>query len=216
MSSGGSTVIVHLLDYRVVPGHEAEVEGFLRHQGLVGPGLRGMVCRYVGRRLGTQGPEHLAVSVWSGPEALRSGLGERGIPSFLAATSELLGAESSSQYRVVASSGLDAKGARVLRVYRTAIAADAVVAWGRRALEAVGRLPAKEGFLTVFAGVSADPVGLAADAGAIVVTAWTNWDLLLAAIGGHLNSPLLGTGIDDLENEATRDHYGVIEPEGSR
>jgi hypothetical protein len=207
-------VIVHLLDYRVVPGHEAEVEGFLRHQGLVGSAPRGMVCRYVGRRLRSQGPEHLAVSVWSGPEALRSGLGEQGIPSFFAATSDLLGTKSSSRYRVVASTGLGARGARVLRVYRTAIPADAVVAWGRQTLEAVGRLPVNEGFLTAFAGISADPPGPAAGAGGIVVTAWTDWDLLLAAIGGRLNSPLLGAGIDDLENQATRDHYGVIEPEG--
>ena len=179
---GLSTVIVHLLDYRVVPGHEAEVEGFLRHQGLVGPAPRGMVCRYAGRRLGSQGPEHLAVSVWSGPEAPRSGLGEQGVPRFFAAASELLGAKRSSQYRVVASTGLDRKEARVLRVYRSTIPADAVKAWEQRAVEPAGRLASRDGFLTVLAGVGTNeggPAAPAADATLVVVTAWTEWDFPL-------------------------------------
>lgn len=209
-------MIVHLLEYRVVPGHEAEVEGYLRHQGLVVPAPRGMVCRYDGRRLGTQGPEHLAVSLWSGRQALRNGLDEQGAPGFLAATSELLGAKRSSRYQVVASTGLECKGARVLRVYRTKVAAEAIKAWEQRARERVGRLTSKEGFLTVFAGVGTNdngPIASAAEAGVIVVTAWTDWNLLLAAIGGRLNSPLLGTELDDLEREASLDHYEVIEPE---
>jgi hypothetical protein len=213
---GAFEVIVQLLEYRVVPGHEAEVVGYLRHQALVAPPDLGLTCRYVGRRLGTHGREHLAVTVWSDPEALRHGVDEAGVPRFLAAKSELLGAKRSRQYRVVTSTGLGCEGARVLRLYRTSIAADAVETWERRTLEPIGHLSSKQGLLTVVAGVGTDrdgPTARVGEAGVVVLTAWAEWDLLLTATGGRLNSALIDTELDDVERPATADHYEVMAPE---
>jgi hypothetical protein len=209
-------VIVHLLEYRVVPGHEAEVVGYLCHQALVAPPDQGLACRYAGQRLGTHGREHLAATVWSDWEALQHGIDEAGVPGFLAAESELLGVKRPSRYRVVASTGLGCEGARVLRLYRTSIAAAAVEIWEQRALEPVGRLASKKGLLTVVAGVSTDQDGPAAQAGeasVVVLTAWAKWDLLLTATGGRLNSALIDTELEDIERPATADHYEVMAPE---
>jgi hypothetical protein len=66
------------------------------------------------------------------------------------------------------------------------------------------------------AGVSTDqdnPVARAGEAGVVVLTAWTDWDLLLMATGGRLNSALLDTELADIERPANADHYEVIEPE---
>ncbi len=216
-SQGGPlTVIVHLLEYRVVPGHEAEVAGFLRHEAAAAQTDGGIVIRCFGRRLGARGREHLAATVWTGWDAFRHGTDEGGVPAFLSAKSVLLGVERSSSYRVVASVGLGCEGARIVRLYRTTIAADSREAWERRALEPVGQLASREGLLTVVAGVSEDQDGSVAQAGevgAVVLTAWTDWDLLLAATGGRLNRALPDTELADIERSANADHYEVIEPE---
>lgn len=57
-------MIVHLLEYRVVAGHDVEVTGFLRHETLGQPVPDGLVARFVGRRLSHRGREHLAVTIW--------------------------------------------------------------------------------------------------------------------------------------------------------
>jgi hypothetical protein len=124
--------------------------------------------------------------------------------------------ESSTRYRVVASTSLRCEGARILRLYRTTIAADAVETWERRALEPVGQLASREGLLTVVAGVGKDQGGSVAQAGeasVVVLTAWSDWNLLLAAIGGRLNSALADSELADIERLANANHYEVIGPE---
>jgi hypothetical protein len=210
------TVILHLLEYRVVPGHEAEVVGFLRQQAKAAKADEGIVLRCFGRRLGTRGREHLAATLWSGWDAFRGGTNEEGLPGFLSAMSVLLGVESSTRYRVVASTGLRCEGARILRLYRTTIAADAVDAWERRALEPVDRLASREGLLTVVAGVGKDQDGSIAqpgEASVVVLTTWSDWNLLLAATGGRLNRALADSELADIERPANADHYDVIGPE---
>ena len=209
-------MILHLLEYRVVPGHEAEVVGFLRQRATVAKAYEGIEIRCFGRRLGTQGREHLAATVWSGWDAFRRGTDEEGLPGFLSALPVLLGVESSTRYRVVASTGLHCEGARILRLYRTTIAADAVETWERRAQEPVGQLAAREGLLTVVAGVGKDQDGSVAharEAGVVVLTAWSDWNLLLAATGGRLNSALADSELADIERSASADHYEVVGPE---
>jgi len=210
------TVIVHLLEYRVVPGHEEEVAGFLRRRATVAHADEGVVIRCFGRRLGTKGREHLAATVWTGWDAFKRGTDDAGLPRFLSTASVLLGLERSSSYRVVATGGSGCEGARILRLHRTTIAADVVGAWERRALEPVGQLAMREGLLAVVAGVSKDQDGSIARAGeanVVVLTAWADWDLLLAATGGRLNSALADTGLADIERSANPDHYEVIELE---
>jgi hypothetical protein len=44
-----------------------------------------------------------------------------------------------------------------------------------------------------------------------VLTAWTEWDLLLAATGGRLERTLIDTEISDLERPARADHFELLE-----
>ena len=209
-------MIIHLLEYRVVPGHEAEVTGYLRHNVLTADPPNGLVSRLVGRRLSHRGREHLAVTTWRDQGAFSRGTDAKGLPAFLAPESSLLGDRASSRYRVVASTGLDRVGGRILRVYRTSVQAEAIKKWEGRALEPLGRLAAREGVLTVAAGVEVEAGGTVSRAGrthVVVLTVWTEWDLLLAATGGHLTRSLMGTDLADLERPATADHFELLEVE---
>jgi hypothetical protein len=47
----------------------------------------------------------------------------------------------------------------------------------------------------------------------VVLTAWSDWNLLLAAIGGRLNSALADSELADIERLANANHYEVIGPE---
>jgi hypothetical protein len=213
---GEPNMIVHMLEYRVVPGHEAEVTGYLRNGALTTTPSDGLVARFVGRRLSDRGREQLAVTTWRDEAAFASGTDAEGLPAYLAPESSLLCSRASSRYRLVASTGLDRAGGRVLRLYRSSVAAEAIEMWERRALELIGRLARSEGALTVVAGVEIEAVGegrRAEAADVVVLTVWREWDPLLAATGGHLDRSLMGTDLPDLERSATADHFELLRPE---
>ena len=208
-------MIVHLLEYRVVPGHEAEVSGYLRHAALTATPPDGLAVRFAGRRLSHKGREHLAVTIWRDQAAFGRGTDAKGLPAYLASKSSLLCDRASSRYRLVASTGLDREGGRVLRLFRTSVATEAVESWERRVLEPVDRLAEVGGVLTVIAGVEAG-VGegrRARAAHVAVLTVWSAWPPLLAATGGHLDRSLMGTDLSDLERPGTADHFELLEPE---
>ena len=208
--------IVHLLEYQIRPGHEAEVTGVLRHEFLAGPLPDGIVARFAGRRLSGQGRQHLVATTWRDSAALAAAVDAEGLPPCLAERASLLGIRLASSYRLAASSGLGLEGARVLRLYRTAIAEDAVESWERRAVEAIGRLVATPGLLAAQAGVETDgevPVARDGHVWIAVLTAWAEWDLLLAATGGRLDKPLLDTELRDLEQPAKADHFELLQGE---
>ena len=207
-------MFVHLIEYRIVPGHEAEVTGFLRHEALAGLPPDGTVARYAGRRMSGVGRRHLLATAWRDAAALAAGTDGRGVPGYLARKAELLADAQTSLYRVVAATGLGRDGARVLRVYRTSIAADAIEAWELRAQETLDGLVGRPGLWAAVAGVWAGgrEVTLApGEAGIVVLTAWTEWDLLLAATGGRLERTLIDTEISDLERPARADHFDLLE-----
>lgn len=215
MFGGKSNVIVHLFEFRVVPGHEAELAGFLRHVALATAPPEGLTARYVGQRLSPQGRAHLAATTWRNASTFAGGTDPDGVPAYLASGSSLLGDKVSRQYRVVASMGLGHEGACLLRVYKSSIAAEAVESWERRAIESVHQLATKEGLLTVIAGVqfSSEASPRAGEANVAVLTAWTKWDVLLTATGGRLNSAIIDTEFADLERSASADHFELIEAE---
>jgi hypothetical protein len=216
MSGGKSNVIVHLLEYRVVPGHEAEVTGYLRHSAPTATPSNGPAARFVGRRLSNRGREHLAATIWRDQAAFARGTDAKGLPTYLAPESSLLCDRASGRYRLVASTGLDRAGGRVLRLYRTSVAPHEIQTWERRVLEPMDRLADMEGVLTVVAGVEieAGRVGRRARAtNVVVLTVWSAWDPLLAATGGHLDRSLLGTDLSDLERPGTADHFELLQPE---
>jgi hypothetical protein len=206
-------VIIHLLEFRVVPGHEAEVAGYLRHGGLAAHPPNGLLARHVGRRMSARGREYLAATTWLDEAAFDRGTIREGLPAYLAPASSMLGDKAASRYRVLASTGLGSVGARVLRLYRTSIAADSVGLWEKLTLESLGRLVSTEGLLTAVAGVGLDgdePAAHAGEACVAVLTAWTEWNRLLVATGGRLNEAILDTDLVDIEGPATTDHFELL------
>ena len=72
------------------------------------------------------------------------------------------------------------------------------------------------GLMTIVAGVQIDSeeaVAQGAETGVVVITTWTDRDLLLPATGGRLNRAVLDTEFGDLEAPANADHCGIIEAE---
>jgi hypothetical protein len=154
------SAIVHLLEYRIRPGHDAEVTSLLRRELLTG-----------------QGRQHFVATTWCDQAALARAVDAEGLPAYLAARTSLLSHLETSRYRFAASTGLGREGAKVLRLYRTTIAADAVESWERRAVETIGRLVATPGLLAAEAGVETageDVVLHDGDARITVLTAWAN------------------------------------------
>jgi len=209
-------MIVHLVEYRIQPGYEAEVTGLLVHEFMAGPLSDGLVSRFAGRRLRGHGRQHFVATTWRDPEALARAVDGQGLPAYLAGRSSLIGDRAMSRYRVVASTGLGREGAKVLRLYRTSIAADDAKSWERRAAETIDRLATKNGLLVAQAGVETDGEDVVVhdgDARIAVLTAWAEWDLLLAATGGRLDRPLLDTELADLEQPARADHFELLRTE---
>jgi hypothetical protein len=209
-------MFVHLIEYRISPGHEAEVTGFLRHEALGGPPPDGMVARFAGRRLSGEGRRHLVATAWRDAAALAAGTDTRGVPGYLAGKAELLSDAQTSLYRVVAAAGLGRAGARVLRVHRTTIAADIIEAWEQQAQETLDGLVSRPGLTAAVAGVWAggrEATLTPGDAGIVVLTAWTEWDALLAATGGRLERTIIDTELSDLERPARADHFELLPPD---
>ncbi len=212
-------MIVHLLEYRVKPGHEAEVVALLRHRWPPTTRPEGLVAEHSGRRLSGHGRKHLEVTAWQDESTFLGGTNSEGLPGFLARGSSLLGDRAPRQYRVIASTGLGREGAQVLRVYRTSIASGEVGLWEQRTLENVYRVATLDGHVWTIAGVeieAAEEVETAAPTGqvcVVVLTAWKEWNLLLAATGGRLNRALVDTELTDLEQPATADHFELLEAE---
>ena len=209
-------MIVHLLEYRVVAGHDVEVTGFLRHETLGQPVPDGLVARFVGRRLSHRGREHLAVTIWRDADSYVRGTDSAGVPEYLAAQASLLGDRVSSGYRVMASTGLGSDEARILRVYRASVAANSVELWTRLALDPIGQLVSRPGLLSVVAGIGLDSDEAhpqSGDVPIVILTAWTEWDPLLTAAGPRIGAELQQADVSDLERHARTDHFEILRAE---
>jgi heme-degrading monooxygenase HmoA len=207
---GDWELIVDVLEYRVVPGHDAELAGYLRHGASPALPTEGQIARFVGWRL-REGRENLAATLWSDERAFANGTDSASVPHYLAVVSHLLGDRTSTHYRVVASTGLDRDGAKVLRLYRTALTIGSIAEWERQASERLGQLARIEGLLTGVAGVEAGRGDETGEARVVVITTWTEWNALLSATGGRLSRPLLGTELPGLERAAVADHFELVD-----
>jgi hypothetical protein len=206
-------VIIHLFEFRVVPGHEAEVTGFLRHSLLDGAPPEGMITAYVGRRLGRQQLEHIVATNWRDEAAYGHGTDPRGVPVHISAKADLFDERRSAAFRVAASTGRGWEGARILRVYRASIAAESVPAWEQRAMEPVTSLSIKDGLLSALAGVRLPSVASSGRVSVIAVSAWRDWVAVLAATGGHIDRLVQETELTDLEQPVAVDHYQLLTPD---
>ena len=203
-------MIVHLLEYKVLAGHAAEVAGFVR-QAFAAPMPAGLLTRCVGRRLALDGPRQVVASAWQDPNAFRVGTNSAGVPRYLAGKSLLMRRRVSSQFRAVVWHGEDWTDARVLRLYRASVAVAALEEWEGRAPQALDEVARKTGSSAAMAGCALagkDPVdGIPI----LVLTAWRDWDALLQATGGRLNWPLLNSELADFEEHALADHYELMD-----
>jgi hypothetical protein len=206
-------VIVHLLEYRVVPGHEAELVSYVCNSVLGEPGQDGVMSRCVGRRLSREVPRYVALTEWEGWGAFVAGTDGSGIPGYLAPVRDLLLGPSSHLYRVVASAGVDGVEARILRVYRARVPAGQLDDWEVLARKAARALTEKAGMLRVEAGIGFEDPHRPDGVEIAAVTAWRDWQSVVAATGGHLHHLLQDTEIVDVEQTLQADHYQLLGPE---
>lgn len=204
-------MIVHLLEFRVVPGHEAEVTGFLRHTAPGGRPSAGILMRCVGSRLNRHQQEHLVVTCWRDGAAFTRGTDPQGVPGYLAPKADLLSEPRSSGFRVSAALGDEPDGARILRVYRAQVAAASVVEWEGRAAEQMTALSGKQSLIFARAGVVLDDERPSDEVSVVALSAWRDWDAVLAATGGHIDRLVQDTELIDLERPVGVDHYELFE-----
>jgi len=206
-------VIIHLLEFQVVPGHAVEVTGFLRHSLADDPLPAGVVMRCAGRRLEHNQSEHIVATCWRDDDALASGTDQNGLPSYMASKAEFLGSPRSTTYGAAASIGGGIEGGRIIRVYHALIDADAVTEWKQRWREQVDSVAGRDGLICVRAGVSCSGPQSGGELSVVAVSAWRDWDAVLAATSGHIDRLVEDTASSDLERSAELDHYQLIGPD---
>jgi hypothetical protein len=206
-------VIVHVLEFRVTPGHDAEVAGDLR-SGMADRGAPdGLVSECVGRRLGRQHREHVLVTVWRDLTAYEYGIDSGGLPVFLAPKTGLLDERRSTAYEVSASFGIGCQGSRILRVYAGTVPTSAIDEWHERAAEQSAGLRGRPGLVFVIVGVAIGPMEVAGSERILAVSAWRDWDAVLTATRGHVNRLLEDTELAELETPSAVDHYELLDSE---
>jgi hypothetical protein len=205
--------IVHLVEFRVRPGHEAEVVAYLRNAA---PGDRpsaGLRLTCIGRRLRGHRQEHIAVLRWRDGRDYARGTGPLGVPRYLSAIADLLSELRSSAFDTTTAMGDGTEGARVLRVYRTHVAAASLEDWQRRTVEPLTRLSQKQGLVYLRAGTGLAGAAASGEVPILILCGWRDWDVMLAATGGHIDLPAQETDLDDLEGPSDVDHYELLEPD---
>lgn len=207
-------MIVHLLEYQVLPGHAAEVEGFVR-ESLSASARGGLLARCAGRRLAVDGPRHIVLSAWRDADVFRIGTNSAGMPRDLASRASLIRRRLPSQFRAVEWHGLNWCDARVLRLYRASVARDGLEAWERSVPGELHEIIGKPGSVAALAGVAILDEEDPSDVQIMVLSAWRDWDSLLGATGGRLNRPILGTENAGPQPPSLADHYELIDIESN-
>jgi hypothetical protein len=203
-----------VLEFLVEPGHEAEVAGFMRNAGTGRRAPAGLEMLCLGRRLSRNQQEHVIVSSWSDEAAFEKATDHVGLPAFLAPKADLLSVRRAADFAVSASLGSGPEGGRILRVYRARVAAEAVDEWTARSLEQIPGLSEKDGLLCVRAGVGRGAADARGEVLVLALSAWRDWDAVLAATGGHIDRLLKSTELIGLERPMGVDHYELVGPDG--
>jgi hypothetical protein len=204
--------IVHLVEFRVVPGHEAEVPAYLRNAAPAERHSARLRVICIGRRLRGHSQEHIAVVGWRDGRDYARGTDPLGVPSYLSAKADLLSELRSSAFDVSTVLGDGTEGARILRVYRTHVVAASLGDWQRRSVEPLTRLSEKEGLVYLRAGTGLAGPDASGEVPILILCGWRDWDAMLAATGGHIERPAQESNLDDLEGPGEIDHYELLEP----
>ncbi len=197
----------------MVPGHEAEVAGFLRHSRPGESPPAGLLMQCLGRRLSLHRQQHIVITCWRDEAAFAHGTDPLGIPVSLSPKAHCLSDRLSSPFGISAALGDGAEGARILRVYRAEVAAASVKEWARRAGEPLASLSGREGFVCVRAGVDMAGADSRGEVSVVALSGWRDWDAVLAATGGHIDRLVQATDLTDLERPIGLDHYELLKPD---
>ncbi len=207
-------VIVHLVEFRSAPGHEAEVVACLRHPEVrIGPPPQGLLADTIGRRLGQRHREHVLVTAWKDEPSWRKGT-DNGSPRCLAQVAEWLTARRDCRFRAVACAGPSWQGSKILRVYRGKVPRDSLASWEARANGPMEGLAAKPGLVSIAVGPVTDDAtaddATAAEQEVVAVSSWRDWDSVLQATGGHLDRLIEETEMSELERKVDVEHYQLL------
>ncbi len=203
--------IVHLMEFGVVPGHEAEVVAYVRNAAAGVRPAAGLLTTCIGRRLRGHQQEHIAVTDWRDRRDYARGTDPLGVPRYLAPKADLLSEPRSSAFDVLTATGDGAEDAHVLRVYRTRVAAASLGDWQRRSVEPLALLSEKEGLVYLRVGTSLAGADASGEVPILILAGWRDWHVMLAATGGHIEWPTQETHLDDVEGPGDLDHYELLE-----
>jgi hypothetical protein len=205
-------VIAHLLEFRVVPGHQAEVAAFLRRFPAGNGSTPRMAAHCIGRRLGRDQQEYVLTTVWQDEESRRKGTAEDGLPVYLYPMLDLLERRSPLEFEVLASHWGDGFGsAKILRVYRADIVAEVLGDWTTMVEQRAERLAETAGLRVVLAGTPIPSGERTGNLPVVAVSAWRDWNAVLSATGGHIDQPVLETALGEFEKPGGVDHYQLLD-----
>jgi hypothetical protein len=168
-----------------------------------------VIC--IGRRLRGHSQEHIAVVGWRDVRDYARGTDPLGVPRYLSAKADLLSELRSSAFDVSTVLGDGTEGTRILRVYRTHVAAASLGDWQRRSVEPLTRLSEKEGWSTCGRARALAGPDASGEVPILILCRWRDWDAMLAVTGGHIERPAQESKLDDLEGPGDIDHYELIE-----
>ncbi len=210
--AGGQTVIVHLVEFRIEPGFEAEVVASLHHSARVGKRPAGVLAHSVARRLGHGHRRYIFACAWQDFEGWRSTLDGEDSPACLSLVGHRLDDRRDSVVDVVASAGPSWEEGRVLRVYRAAVRADDLPEWEARARGPVAWLAERPGLVSILVGPSWPRPEADSERTVYAISAWREWSDVLSNTGGRIGRALSRTELAGLERPLGVQHYELLSP----
>ena len=205
-------MIVHLVEFRIKSGFEAEVVATLQLPGPASAWPAGLVAHCVGRRMGHSHRKHVFACAWQDFESWRHGLDEADSPSCLTRVADRLEDRRDSVVDVLASVGPRWDEGRVLRIYRATVAADSLAEWEAKALGPVGKLSGLDGLVSILVGPAWPRPDGQGDRTVFAISAWRDWSAVLSATGGRIDRLVQRTELADLERPVRVDHYQILDP----
>jgi hypothetical protein len=205
-------VIVHLVEFRIKPGFEAEVVASLHHSARVGKRPAGVLSHSVAHRLGHAHRRYIFACAWTDFEAWRRALGADESPACLSLVAHRLDERRDCVVDVVASAGPSWEEGRVLRVYRAAVRADDMEEWESRVRGPVAWLAERPGLVSVLVGPSWPRPEADSERTVYAISAWREWSDVLSNTGGRIGRALSRTELAGLEKPLGVQHYELLSP----
>ena len=204
-------MIVHLVEFRIKPGFEAEVVASLHHRSQADERPAGVLAHSIGRRLGQRHRRYVFACAWRDFESWRRGMEVEDLPACLTLVADRLDERHDSVVDVVASAGPSLEEGRVLRIYRATVRAGDLAEWEAWARGSVEGLAERPGLVSLLVGPSWPRPEADDDMTVFAISAWRDWSDVLAATGGRIKQALDRTELTDLERPLGAEHYELLD-----